>query len=150
MYLSILRMSLVLQKCETTEQNWKRLILYLNAPSHSSRALASCCDLLKSTISCELLRAEGLTMEMHYYNDGLASYLLVINDLLAIMYQCFTTLSDLSVDLVQTTSSCCSVVLWRLSARTKRLRNYLGASKLEPHCDPCDGETALVRVTWDL
>ncbi len=50
--------------------------------------VASCCDLLKSTKSGELLRAEGLTMEMDYYNDGLASYLLVINDFLAITYRC--------------------------------------------------------------
>ncbi len=37
--------------------------------------VASCCDLLKSTKSCELLRSGGLTIEMHYYNDGFARYL---------------------------------------------------------------------------
>ncbi len=31
-------------------------------------------------------------MEMHYYNDGLARYLPVINDLLAITYQCYCDL----------------------------------------------------------
>ncbi len=35
--------------------------------------VASCCHLLKSTISCELLQAEGLPTEMHYYKDGHAS-----------------------------------------------------------------------------
>ncbi len=53
-----------------------------------SDPVASYCDLVKSTISCELLRVEELTMEMQYYNDGLASYLLVINYFLAITYQC--------------------------------------------------------------
>ncbi len=51
-------------------------------------SVASCCDLLKSTISCEFLRPEGFAMGMHYYNDGLASSLWVINDLLAITYKC--------------------------------------------------------------
>ncbi len=61
----------------------------VKAPSHIvPDPVASYCDLLKFTISCELLRAEGLTMEMNYYNDGLVSYLLVLSDLLAITYQC--------------------------------------------------------------
>ncbi len=64
--------------------------LPLQAPSHSTRPR---CKLLRlAEIHNIMVRAEGLTMEMNYYNDGLASYLMVINNLLAITYQCYCDL----------------------------------------------------------
>ncbi len=47
---------------------------------------------------------------MHYYNDGLVSYLRFINDHLTIVTNVVATLSDISANLVQTPASCCGSV----------------------------------------
>ncbi len=102
-------------------QWWMRMSCFLNMLDwrqcfyaiwgHVTSSSRPRCKLLRFAkiynISCELLRAEGLSMEIHYYNDELANYLRVINDLLAITYQCCCDLEWSQCNLVQTPAICC-------------------------------------------
>ncbi len=107
--------------------------MFLKATSHFRPRCKLLSDLLKSTISCELVRADGLAMEMLITMD-----LRVIYGSLTTFWQPRTNvvaaLGDLSANLVQTPASCCrsAKTVWEYVTIGKLSRCVCTANALRP------------------